>query len=40
MDDSADRKEGPNTFGMGSRAEDSNRRNFNSVSGQTVLPGL
>lgn len=40
MDDSAEKRENYNTFGMGSRAEESTKRNFNSVSGATVLSGL
>lgn len=40
MDDNAEKREGFNSFGMGSRADDSGKRGFNSVSGQTVLPGL
>lgn len=41
MDDSGDKREGGfNSFGMGSRADDSGKRGFNIVSGQAVLPGL
>lgn len=39
MDDTAEKKESFNTFGMGSRADES-KRNFGNVTGQSFLPGL